>query len=356
MLVATADLRSSLRGAAFATSYHLGGPRLADVVAGGRTIVLMYHGIPAREERDGIENWYGYNVPVQWLAVQLEYLARRCHVVSLTSALSGRGLSKRRTNVVLTFDDGYQNNFTNAFPLIRRLGLPATFALATGFVRNQTPLWNDVLEYAVDRARPERGALHWAGERVEYSTEDVAGRLTLFRRLWELAVRGEQTRRDGLITTVADQLGVKVAAADVFSCPDYRPLAPEQVAEMAGCDLVEFSSHSVHHYALPHLARDARRAELRQAKADVEALTGRSCSILAIPGGLYDGATLDDAFASGYSHVLSSERGDAVPGRRVIGRNVICRGHGLHEFADLVHGPLRRMSRWRGRRLQETTA
>jgi peptidoglycan/xylan/chitin deacetylase (PgdA/CDA1 family) len=139
----------------------------------------------------------------------------------------------------------------------------------------------------------------------------------------------------------------------VFARPDYRPLRSEQIAEMAASGLAEFCSHSVHHYALPHLPGAARRDELKRARADVEVLSGRPCPVLCVPGGLYDASTLEDAFASGYSHVLSSDRGDADLSRSVIGRNVIVRGHGLHEFVDLVHGPV---TRWLGRRHEATAA
>jgi peptidoglycan/xylan/chitin deacetylase (PgdA/CDA1 family) len=350
------DFGRRVRAAAFAASYHLGGPRLADMVTGGRMIVLMYHGTPQREAYEGVENWHGYNVPARELAAQLEYLARRCHVVPLRSALAARDLSKRRTNVVLTFDDGYENNFTVAFPALRRLGLPAAFALATGFVRHRRPLWNDVLEYAIDRAPAHRGTLDWDGASVAYTTEDLPGRVRLFNALWALAVRGDQTRRDALVAAAASQLEVDVKHDDLLRHPDYRPLQAAQVATMAASGLIEFCSHSVHHYALPHLPREVRRAELAQARADVEALSGRPCSVLCIPGGLYDAATLEDAFTSGYAHVLTSDRGDARATREVVGRNVITRAHGLHEFADLVHGPVRRVAQWLGRREEGTAA
>jgi peptidoglycan/xylan/chitin deacetylase (PgdA/CDA1 family) len=343
------DLGRRVRAAAFAASYHLGGPRLADLVARGRVIVLMYHGTPRHDASEGIENWHGYNVPARLLTAQLEYLARRCHVVPLRSALAGRDLSRRRTNVVLTFDDGYENNFTVAFPILRRLGLPAAFALATSFVRHRRPLWNDVLEHAVNRAPARRGTLDWGGTAVSYTTQEAAGRVRLFNAVWALAVQGDQTRRDALVASAAAQLEVDVAPDALFARPDTRPLEAAQVAAMAASGLAEFCSHSVHHYALPHLPRAPRRAELAQARAEVEALSGQPCSVLCIPGGLYDAPTLEDAFASGHAHVLTSDRGDAGASGRVVGRNVITRGHGLHEFADLVHGPVRRAAQWLGR-------
>ena len=36
--------------------------------------------------------------------------------------------------VALSFDDGFLDNYTNAFPVLKRLSLPATFFVSTGFI------------------------------------------------------------------------------------------------------------------------------------------------------------------------------------------------------------------------------
>ena len=43
--------------------------------------------------------------------------------------------------VCLTFDDGYSDNYTLAYPLLKRLGVPFTVYVTTGFIDNQRPRW-----------------------------------------------------------------------------------------------------------------------------------------------------------------------------------------------------------------------
>lgn len=46
--------------------------------------------------------------------------------------------------LVITFDDGYRDNYTTAAPILRDLGLPATFFIATGFIgSDKVPWWDE---------------------------------------------------------------------------------------------------------------------------------------------------------------------------------------------------------------------
>lgn len=80
---------------------------------GAGIVVLMYHRIndvlPAGE----------LVVPVAKFRQQMEYLAK---------------LDAKKYQVLLTFDDGYRDNYQNAFPVLKRLKLPATIFLTTGYV------------------------------------------------------------------------------------------------------------------------------------------------------------------------------------------------------------------------------
>jgi peptidoglycan/xylan/chitin deacetylase (PgdA/CDA1 family) len=62
---------------------------------------------------------------------QLGWLVANRQVVDLAQALARWADSGSERLVVLTFDDGYRDTYTTAFPLLHDLGLPFTLYLAT---------------------------------------------------------------------------------------------------------------------------------------------------------------------------------------------------------------------------------
>jgi peptidoglycan/xylan/chitin deacetylase (PgdA/CDA1 family) len=81
---------------------------------------------------------------------QMRFLARHYRVVSLSEA--ARRLSEGGPPVpvvALTFDDGYQDNYQNAFPILERYGLPATIFLTTGAIDGRELLWFEKVALAL---------------------------------------------------------------------------------------------------------------------------------------------------------------------------------------------------------------
>lgn len=64
----------------------------------------------------------------------MEWVREQFNVVSLRSLTEDRDSSVSKPRLVITFDDGYRDNYTNALPVLDRLGLVATFFVTTGTV------------------------------------------------------------------------------------------------------------------------------------------------------------------------------------------------------------------------------
>lgn len=109
--------------------------------------VLIYHHIKNLKPSDNATERGLTILPAQFQA-QLRYLQTHgYHAISaatLAAALQGKGTLPRKP-VVLSFDDGYRDVYTNVFPLLRRMHLTATFFVVPGFLDSVRYLtWNQV--------------------------------------------------------------------------------------------------------------------------------------------------------------------------------------------------------------------
>lgn len=170
---------------------------------------------------------------------------------------------------LVTFDDGFADNYHHAFPVLRALGLPATIFLSTGFIDRQEVFWYERLAHAV-LASTQAGATAVARRAA------LAGLLKGLKRL------PDAERRARVESLVADH-----APAGIDAMPTSAPLTWEQVREMAAGG-IEFGSHTVDHPVLSRLEPAALRAELGDSRARIQAMTGQPVDVIAYPVGGQD--------------------------------------------------------------------
>ena len=91
--------------------------------------IIMYHGTLRRDEH--------------LLAAQLQYLHRHFRIVQLDRVVKdlAAGQLPKHNEIVLTFDDGLRNNATVAYPILKHLGIPATFFVCPGLISTEQWLW-----------------------------------------------------------------------------------------------------------------------------------------------------------------------------------------------------------------------
>jgi len=61
----------------------------------------------------------------------------------------------------ITFDDGFENNFTIAKPILEKLSTPSTFYISTNLIENNLMTWIDQIEYCIDKVSNKSFKLPW---------------------------------------------------------------------------------------------------------------------------------------------------------------------------------------------------
>ena len=104
-----------------------------------RFVILMYHGIVRRALP--FPCWWQLSIDqFQW---QMNYLKKNYNVISLKEVVDKihNRIPLDPNTAVITFDDGYHNNYSLAYPILKELNLPASIFLVTDFIGQDQLLW-----------------------------------------------------------------------------------------------------------------------------------------------------------------------------------------------------------------------
>jgi len=249
--------------------------------AGPRLIILNYHRAAGNTLRQ-----------------HFLYLRRHYRILHLETALeelgnrkglplpAGAGLAPalradRRTLLAITFDDGYDDNYSHAFSVACELEVPITIFLVPGYIESGDHFWwlegQRMVKYSqVREAMIERNVYHLDRE----EERQALIRLIEARLLNASSV----AQREEWLSTVRQTLQVSETVTD-----DERlalPLTWEKVQEMGKSNWISFGAHTMHHPVLAYLADPAElRFEVTQCRAVLEQRLGLAIRTFAYPLG-----------------------------------------------------------------------
>lgn len=218
----------------------------------------------------------------------------------------------RRTPLVLTFDDGYYDNYTHAFALARELQIPITIFPVTGYVGRDIPFWWQASEHLIQNAQVDTITLAGHTYRLTRSQERLQLATAIDERLRCAPSVAEQ---EAFLKMMREELGVSgYTNKDETNA---RSLTWEQIREMEASGRVSFGAHTMHHPLLAQLVDPAEvRHEIEACRTSLEQQLGYSVSALAYPFGqpqeVGDEAP-KAAREAGYKWVLTTVQGFNTP-------------------------------------------
>ena len=239
--------------------------------------IAMYHAV-ARDPLP-VSDWCFLGADT--FQAQIRTLADRCDVIPLSSVarrLAGGEIA--RPTVAITFDDGFQNNYDVAFPVLREAGVPATVFLTTGLLDTDDTLWFCRINHAVATTRA--AVLEWNGGTFDLKTRSARADASnvMQQALKEFSPPRFAAEVDGLLRLLGADPRARIAAES-----PYRMLDRESIREMLSSGLVEFGAHTKSHPILSRIGDEDQRGEIVDSLDAVRALTGRPCTMFAYPNG-----------------------------------------------------------------------
>lgn len=272
-----------------------------------KALILMYHRIA--EE----------TLTPNWLAVSpgnfdshLSYLQKHCqplHLLALVEALQKGAIPHRA--VVVTFDDGYRDNLTQALPLLAAAKVPATIFVTTGFLDNQREFWWDDLARLLQSPGdiPPTLTLAVQGRTYQWDTATNKGRQAARLELDTLLAPLPEATKEELLAELARWSGL---SRDVR--PAYRTMTVAELTELVQSPLIAIGAHTVNHPLLSTLPCAEQAIEITESGRALAKLLGRPVQTFAYPNGDFTNETAQLVKSSGFCAACTTKAGYVQPG------------------------------------------
>ena len=234
------------------------------------------------------------------------------------AALDGGPRLPRRP-LIITFDDGYEDNYRFAFPILRDHGLSATFCICVNHVGTDRLFWWDQIAYSLYTHPGTHVTVDVGAKRLELAlTTRAAREAAVSRLLGELKGVPNEQRVETVERVRA------LAASDSTRWIDRQSMTWDEIRALVAGGM-SIASHTMSHPVLSRVEdEDELRYELEQSKAVLEQQTGTAVRVLSYPVGgptAFNGRVQAAARAAGYRFGLSY-----LAGVNTIGADLDCFG------------------------------
>jgi peptidoglycan/xylan/chitin deacetylase (PgdA/CDA1 family) len=224
-------------------------------------VVLMLHRVLDDDEFNATHSLRGIIVRKKTFEQLAAYVAQTCKPVDVTRLRPGERSSA--IPVAFTFDDGWIDNYTTAFPLARTHGIPMTIFICSGLMGCDAPFW------------PERVTAALKAQQPEIQESEIEARIEDLKQRAPGAAETILARSNGHATP-------GLAAVD-------RTFSWEQAEELRQAG-VGIGAHTHTHQILTGLKMDSALEEIQQSKSATDEAMRTTCRIFAYPNGNHSAA------------------------------------------------------------------
>ncbi len=110
----------------------------------GKLLIITYHRILPKKTAKALDSYPGMVVYERSFKSHIDFLSRNYKIISMNSYLSSPDYFNENSNskyCIITFDDGWRDNYDFAYPILLQNRIPATIFLTTGYIDTTKIFW-----------------------------------------------------------------------------------------------------------------------------------------------------------------------------------------------------------------------
>ncbi|MDY6896069.1 MAG: polysaccharide deacetylase family protein [Thermotogota bacterium] len=242
---------------------------------------------------------------------QIKFLKKRYNFISLkhyAEVLNGHRDDLPDNSIIITIDDGYQDNYTYAYPVLKKHKIPATIFLVADFINKKAWLWSNKLEFILKESKLTEFDFPMSTDTAQFRVDDFKNWHSTQLAMFDYCRTLSNSAKDNTLNDLAKHLGVDVPDEAVA---DFQPLTWAQVREMLNSG-VDFGSHTCFHSILASVTSEELRHEIVDSKREIETKLQVNVESFCYPNGQpkdINENVIEALEQSGYNCAVTTVRG-----------------------------------------------
>ncbi len=312
--------RRTVKGAAALALHYSGARGLLSTlqrraVGGRRVLILSYHRVVGNFEREAKRGLPTLNISQETFRKHLETVQETHDIVRLDDALEILDGSRRasRDVAVITFDDGYRDVYTWAYPVMQQMRVPAVVYVPSNFIGTTSMrLGHDRLWAVLVRMRDRKVgpmAVGVQGEAEKWLIDAFEGAHTPNKVLERLISKHSTQGLYKLADALEERLGLKGEPV-----PEGQTAMSWEMLREMDAHGVETGGHTAEHTVLTNSVLSDARREIAECKRVIEKNLGKPIRHFAYCNGYYSAGVAQALRSEGFASAVTTEDMSNVPG------------------------------------------
>lgn len=246
----------------------------------GLGTILTFHRVCPKSERSKISGNLRLEITPEYLEGAIKFFASHNYEIISPDRLFEILHSRRidRKFVVFTFDDGYADNFTYAYPVFKKHNAPFTIYVTTNFPDRKAILWWYLLEDLI--FKNERIFIKVDNKTFEFKCSSAGEREKTFYKIRSIIMKSHESDQVSQI-----QKMLALYRIDIYKKTDKLALSWKQIEQLGVDPLVTIGAHTVNHFPLSKLPESAAKYEIIESKKKLESRINCAVEHFAYPFG-----------------------------------------------------------------------
>lgn len=234
-------------------------------------------------------------------ARHIDYLKSHFIIQSIEDCIDFRNQSGKfpSNTLALTVDDGYEDFYLYAYPVLKHYALPATVYIIYDFIEKQQWLWQDKIKYSLRKTHLTKKDIGYPYGEINTSDHDRL--ISTQLKIYDILVAAPISERHEMLSKLIEKLEVDLPPIPPM---EFAPLNWDQIKEMSK-NGIRFGSHTFSHEVLTTVSSEQIEYEIKDSKCYIEKRSDLPVRTFCYPHGKINAAAVETVTRSGYQGAVT---------------------------------------------------